>query len=177
MNSSTLSRDGWFRTGRWPSILRYIEARGLFVCAIIFLCVNNFYDLFDNQFCTWSFQLMPEKFPVNLNTWSVGFEGDPNDEKLNSTAVRLLKYLSDVEKVAHREHWCGKFSECARRVYQSINPAATSVLYPRNVNYLFLVRKIGQNLYGYQCYLPYKTFSSPSKTVCGAFISFAVSLD
>ncbi|THD20908.1 putative ABCA protein [Fasciola hepatica] len=32
-----------------------------------------------------------------------------------------------------------------------------------NSHYLFLVRKIGPKLYGYQCYVPYKTFFSPSE--------------
>uniref|UniRef100_A0A183AE07 Conserved plasma membrane protein n=1 Tax=Echinostoma caproni TaxID=27848 RepID=A0A183AE07_9TREM len=93
---------------------------------------------------------------------------------LNETAYRLLQYLSDAQKASEVDHWCGEFFNCARKVYKGIDPTSTSVLYPKNRHYLFLVRKILPNLYGYHTYIPYKTFFSPIGVVILAALGTAI---
>ncbi|KAF8568006.1 hypothetical protein P879_05945, partial [Paragonimus westermani] len=122
-------------------------------------------------------QRIESSFPIKLNNWLVGFEGDPEDTPVVDTAHRLMLYLSKTQNETNTtKHWCGEFTDCSAFVHRAINPTQTSLLHPTNSYYIFLVRRVFSDILGYHCYVPYKTFHSP-ETAITIFLPFKLLVD
>ncbi|KAG5441032.1 hypothetical protein CSKR_202067 [Clonorchis sinensis] len=103
----------------------------------------------------------PSCVPVSLKNWLVGYEGQQDDPTLVDLSQRLWAYLGELQKDSNPRHWCGTLHNCSKRVFDETNPTRSSLLYPLNTHYIFLVRRVYGNIHGYHSYAPYQAFFSP----------------
>ncbi|GAA52080.1 ATP-binding cassette subfamily A (ABC1) member 5 [Clonorchis sinensis] len=118
----------------------------------------------------------PSCVPVSLKNWLVGYEGQQDDPTLVDLSQRLWAYLGELQKDSNPRHWCGTLHNCSKRVFDETNPTRSSLLYPLNTHYIFLVRRVYGNIHGYHSYAPYQAFFSPDIAM-GVYLPFKQQVD
>lgn len=88
---------------------------------------------------------------------------DVDEEILIDIGHRLLNFMSNqvFEQVDQSDHWCGTEHHCTSIVYKAIDLTQTAALHYINEYYVFLVRHLFNNTFGYISYAPLKTYFTP----------------
>ncbi|CAL8072300.1 unnamed protein product [Calicophoron daubneyi] len=161
---------------RGPTILFAFILASMITLSSIFWPTVGLLVISDKENSLDGYLPVKEKFPDMEDNWLIGYEFLEEDKelikKLEGVAHRLLNYMVRGSKSDSSAHWCGKIEDCARIVYQGIDPSRSSVLYPTNTYYLFLVRRLskskeagGEDIFGYNSVAPFGTFHSPEVAI------------